>query len=155
MANILHRVTKEYRTSVNTPDFPVADWIHDPDLAAVSGFDAKYWTIAGDAVTLMSQAERDAVDANEAAAALAALRASAKAGYDAAVSDITKALKAVALVTQDELNLHADKINAILAATRAAASIGDLRNRTAAIVDYPQRTPAQLKAAVDNKVDTL
>lgn len=27
MANVLNRATKEYLTSVNTPDYPVSDWI--------------------------------------------------------------------------------------------------------------------------------
>lgn len=155
MADVLNRTTKEYRTSVNTPDFPVIDWIHNPDLSAVTGFDAKYWTITGDAVSLMTLAERDAVDANEAAANLAAIRAAAKAGYEAAAGDFLKALKAVALVTQDEMNLHAAKINAILSAVDGAATYGALRTAIAAIADYPQRTPAQLKVAVDNKIDAL
>ena len=155
MANVLHRTTKQYLTSVNTPDFPVLDWIHNPDLSAVTGFAPKYWTISGDAVALMSQSERDAVDVAEAAALLAAVRAVAKAGYDSAVSDLTKALKAVALVTQDELNLHALKINAILDAIDAGSTLAQVKTNVAAIADYPQRTPAQLKTAVDNKVDTL
>ena len=155
MANVLHRTTKQYLTSVNTPDFPVLDWILNPDLSAVTGFASKYWSISGDTVTLMGQAERDAVDAAEAAALIAAVRAAAKAGYDAAVSDLTKALKAVALVTQDELNLHALKINAILDAIDVGTTLAQVKANVAAIADYPQRTPAQLKTAVDNKVDTL
>ena len=65
MANVLYRTTKEYRTSVNTPDFPIIDWIIDPDVSAVAGWDTKYWVITGDLVTLMDQAARDAVDAQE------------------------------------------------------------------------------------------
>lgn len=155
MANVLHRTTKEYRTSVNTPDFPVVDWIHNPDLSVVTGFAPKYWEIRGDLVGLMDQAERDAVDAAEAQALLDAARAAAKAAYDAALEEFSKALKAVALLTQDELNLHALKINAILDAIDGASSLSTLKTAVAAIADYPQRTPAQLKAAFDNKVDTL
>ena len=41
-----------------------ADWIHAPDLDAVTGFpDTKYWIVTGDVVSLMSQAARDALDA--------------------------------------------------------------------------------------------
>lgn len=155
MANVLHRTTKLYRTSVNTPDFPVSDWIHDPDLSAVIGFDSKYWVITGDAVSLMSQAERDAVDAAEAAAILASARAEAKSYYDNTIDYLGKAIKAVALVAQDEMNLHADKINAILTAIDNGSNIGAVKTNIAAIADYPQRTPAQLKTAVDNKIDTL
>jgi len=41
-----------------------ADWIWNPNLSAVTGQPSKYWTITGDVVSLMSQAERDAVDAS-------------------------------------------------------------------------------------------
>lgn len=71
MANVLNRVTKEYRTSVNTPDFPVAQWIINPDLSAVAGLPSKYWTITGDAVTAQSAAEQIVTDDNEFLAALA------------------------------------------------------------------------------------
>src|SRR3990167_6362814 len=62
-ASVLNRTTKQYLTSANTPDYPTVDWIIEPDLSAVTGFDSRYWTITGDVVTLKSQAERDAVDA--------------------------------------------------------------------------------------------
>jgi hypothetical protein len=62
MANVLNRTTKEFRGSVNTPDFSTADWIINPDLSAVIGFASKYWTITGDVVTLQNQAQRDVTD---------------------------------------------------------------------------------------------
>lgn len=65
MAAVLHRTTKSYRPSANTPDFPVVDWIINPDLSAVVGQPTKYWTITGDVVSLISQADRDAVDLAE------------------------------------------------------------------------------------------
>ena len=40
-----------------------ANWIHAPDLSAVAGFPNVYWIIIGDVISLMSQTERDAVDA--------------------------------------------------------------------------------------------
>ena len=63
MANVLNRTTKQHLTSVNTPEYPVAEWIINPDLSAVRGQPAKYWEISGDSVSLMDQASRDAVDA--------------------------------------------------------------------------------------------
>lgn len=155
MADVLHRTTKEYRTSVNTPDFPAVDWIHNPDLSAVTGFAPKYWEISGDLVGLMDESERDALDSSEAQTLRDAVRAAAKAAYDSAMEEFAKALKAVALLTQDEMNLHALKINSILDAVDAATNLADLKTRVGAINDYPQRTPAQLKTAFDNKVDTL
>lgn len=63
MADVLHRTTRRYLKSVNTPDYPPADYIINPDMTAVQGFHWRYWKINGDAVALMTQAERDAVDA--------------------------------------------------------------------------------------------
>jgi hypothetical protein len=74
MADVLNRTTKVYLSSVNTPDYPVEDWIINPDMAAVAGFESQYWIITGDIVTLMGAAQRQAVDdaAAEAEAAGAA-----------------------------------------------------------------------------------
>lgn len=63
MAIVLNRTTKQLYRSVNTPDFNVVDWIISPNLDAVVGFEAKHWIISGDVVSLMSQVDRDAVDA--------------------------------------------------------------------------------------------
>jgi hypothetical protein len=62
MANVLNRITKEFRASVNTPDFPSAQWIVNPNLSAVLGFPSKYWIITGDVVTLQTQPQRDVTD---------------------------------------------------------------------------------------------
>lgn len=69
MADVLHRTTKQLLRSVNTPDYPSEDWIINPDLSAVGGYASKYWLISGDAVSLMSEADRATLDAAEAAAA--------------------------------------------------------------------------------------
>ena len=63
MAAVLNRTTKEYRPSANTPDFPVAEWIINPDLTAVAGQPIKYWIITGDVVTLASPAQQAVIDA--------------------------------------------------------------------------------------------
>lgn len=94
MADVLHRATRELRRSVNTPDYPVEDWIHAPDLSRVTGQPAKYWLIDGDSVTLMSASERAAVDAQETTAAKESEAAQADAGI----------LKALTLLLLDELN---------------------------------------------------
>ena len=72
MAHVLHRTSKQYLESVNTPDYPTVDWIRGPDLSAVTGFASKYWIVNGDVVTLMSPAQRATVDSDEAAAIAAA-----------------------------------------------------------------------------------
>ena len=60
MADVLNRTTKTLLRSVNTPDYPVAQWIVGPDLSAVTGVPAEEWIIEGDAVRAMTTAEKDA-----------------------------------------------------------------------------------------------
>ena len=100
MANVLNRTTKQYLASANTPDYPVIDWIINPDLSATTGFNSKYWTITGDVITLMSQAERDAVDAAELAAQIASDKSDASAG-----TDTDRRLLGFMQVMVDEINI--------------------------------------------------
>ena len=53
----------ERTESINTPDYPVADWLINPDVSAVSTVARKYWKVSGSSVVEMSQAEKDVVDA--------------------------------------------------------------------------------------------
>jgi hypothetical protein len=97
MANVLNRTTKQFIASANTVEYPTAEWIINPDMSAVVGQPSKYWTITGDAVTLMNQAERNAVDA-------AALSAS----LDAISNEIDTAQsysRAFAEIVMDEINI--------------------------------------------------
>jgi len=63
MAIVMNRTTLQIINSANTPDYPVEDWIINPDLSDVSGIDEKYWKIVGDTVVEMNQSEKDVVDA--------------------------------------------------------------------------------------------
>lgn len=54
MANVINRKTKQYLKSVNTPDYPKSDWIHNP-IVPLCG--PKYWVIDGDLVRAMDQSE--------------------------------------------------------------------------------------------------
>jgi len=133
MANVLNRTVgltfpyaKDYRVSVNEPDFPQQDWIWNPDLSAVSGLPSIYWDIVGDNVVAVDQASRDARDAELAAAALTSKRESLKARYD--VEDL---LKAFADVMIDEINI--------------------LRQQHA----LADRTAAQLRTALRNRLDQV
>lgn len=132
MSNVVNRTTKEYKRSVHAPDYPNQDWIHNPDLSAVVGFQSKHWVINGEDVSLMSQAERDAVDAAE-----LELRRDAEASI---LDNMEHVSRAVLLVILDEFNNHANKHNAIIAATGANVS------------NYPSRTVANLRNAVRGKL---
>ena len=68
MAEVLHRVTLEHITGIDTNRYGVSMWIHNPDLTSVDSVDKKYWKLAGDVVSEMDQTEKDAVDSDELAA---------------------------------------------------------------------------------------
>ena len=75
-----------------------ANWIHAPNLSAVAGFRNIYWIIIGDVISLMSPAERDAVDA-----------AAETAQRDARVADevdrLESVLRQVVKLVVQELNI--------------------------------------------------
>lgn len=144
MANVLNRTTKQFLASANTPDFPLLDWIHNPDMSAVTGFDSRYWIISGDVVTLMDAPSRAALDA----AAVEAARDELANQLDQ-TEDI---LRAVVLLVLDELNAHTTKTNALLTAIDNSSSLANLKTAVAAIADLPIRTAAQLKAAIRSKL---
>lgn len=146
MPNWLHRTTKKYLKSVASADLPEAqgNFIEDPDLSAVTGWEKKYWEINGDVVTLADPATRNSIDANRLAAARDVI---------ADQIDVQESYqRAMAEAFLDEFNNHADKINEILDAIDNATSLADLKSRIGAITDYPQRTRAQLKTVLRNKL---
>lgn len=60
-----------YVESINTPDYPTANWEINPDVSGVSGVSRNYWKYDGTNVVVeMSQGEKDAVEAALAAFAL-------------------------------------------------------------------------------------
>ena len=148
MPNWTHRTTKAVLRSVCSGELPepIANFIEDADLSAVSGFANKYWTITGDLVTLMSQVERDAVDAAD-----LIVRRDAQADE---IDALESFMRAFALILIDELNAHTDKTNSILDAIDGASNLSNLKTTVGAINDLPTRTPAQLKTALRNKLDT-
>ena len=62
MADVINRLTKEYKISVNTPDFPLSEWIINPDLSQVFNIPYKYWKIVGDSVIEMTAEEKAVAD---------------------------------------------------------------------------------------------
>lgn len=123
MANVLNRTTKQYLTSVNTPDYPIAEWIVNPDISLVEGQPTRYWNISGDSVSLMSQAEMDAVDAT----ILAAQVLTDKTVQKARLTE--RLLKALIVTIMNEINI-----------LRANDGL-------------PDRTITQLKNAIEAEVD--
>ena len=64
MANVLHRITKQYLKSVNTPDYPLAEWIINPVLPEC---EPSEWVIEDDIVRETTQDEKDIKIAEKAA----------------------------------------------------------------------------------------
>ncbi len=76
---VLHRATLR--------NYPQDAWLHNPDFAPVTQQDgslwpSKYWKLRGDVLSLMSEAERDVVDAAEDSVETARARAEAKGRWD-------------------------------------------------------------------------
>lgn len=103
MASGIHRTTLEVKSRGVPKDLSDPDWIVNPDLSAVEGQPQRYWKIVGDAVQLMTQAERDAVDAAADAARIAVEKAEAKALADGASPAMYRLQMAIAKVTQQSI----------------------------------------------------
>ena len=131
--NVLNRTTKAYRTSVNTPDFPEVDWIHEPDMSAVVGFASKYWIITGDVVTLMAQVDRDALDAAD----LVAQKDAEADNFDAEGTMFKAAME----VMVDGFNTLRQQFNDTTSQVNQASN-----------TNFQPYTLAQLKAAVRSKL---
>ena len=154
MPNWVHRTTKRFTRSVASADLaePVANYIEDPDLSAVTGFPSKYWIITGDVITLMDQASRDAVDAAEDTQTRVDLRADAVVDVDDATLSGME-LRAVIETLNKRDNYLTNRVvelqaalDAIKASTGQAQSIRDAipaswlatntRPRSDAVQDY-------------------
>jgi len=55
MSDVLHRITKQYLKSINTPEYPITEWIHNPILPACI---PKFWVIESDNIREMTAAEK-------------------------------------------------------------------------------------------------
>jgi len=147
MADVINRATLEFLRSVNTPDFPEPTWKASPDMSQVAGVPPRYWKwdVANDRPAGMSQAEKDAADA-----------ADLETAKDLALKPLdangVALWRAFALLVLDELNTHAATVTALLDAIDNASNLSSLKTAVAAITDLPQRTEAQLKAAIRGKM---
>ena len=63
--DVLHRTTLDLVTSAHTPNYPVDDWIHGPDLSAVAGTPRRDWHVDGDSVRLKTSQEWDSTNLDD------------------------------------------------------------------------------------------
>lgn len=120
------------------------------------GFVAVYWPSTPTAPQEVSAAGVVAAFDTSAPAEAERVTAAQRAQAVALLADPAreaKLLRAILLVILDEVNLHAAKINSILTAVDGAASYGAMRTAIAAIADYPPRTAAQLRTAIQGKLN--
>lgn len=122
-----------------------AEWINAPNLFAVLGWPKRYWNVVGDAVSLYSGAERNAIDAS-----LLAQERDRLADQIDRTGDVVRAL---VLAFIDEFNRHSLVEAEMFDAVEAATSLADLKARFAAITQISDRDAAQLKQVLRSKLD--
>lgn len=153
MPNYLHRTSKQYLTSRSPADLDEqeANYIQDPDLSAVVGFPSIYWTITGDIVTLMTQGERDAVDAAILADQITDEKTQAEAIHDLTSAD-SRALRSIVLLLVDELNSLRTQWRDFQTVVDAAANLGAMKTGVAGLPTLNDRTYSQARTAIGNKI---
>jgi len=90
----------------------------------------------------------------EKAAAVAAALEAQRDATIATVDNVEDVLRATILVLRDELNAHADKINAILDAVDGASNLATLKSAVALIANYPQRSIDNVRTTIRGKLGT-
>lgn len=60
MSNVFNRITKEYKKSVNTPDYSINEWIINPKF--VPNCESKYIVVEGNIIREMTIEEKLVVD---------------------------------------------------------------------------------------------
>jgi hypothetical protein len=147
MADVLNRTAgltapyaKNWRQSVNTPDFDPADWIVNPDLSAVAGWPTIYWDIAGDSVLLVDAATRAARDVEIAALQDTDNRTAEKDRLADTSEEVV--LRALLKAMIDEINVLRQQINESTAETNQITT-----------TNLTPRTLAQARAAVLASID--
>lgn len=84
----------------------------------------------------------------------AVARAGAKAVFSS-LDALERAVRSVVELTRGEINLLRARLRAQDAAIAAATSLADLKTRWAALNAVPDRTPTQVRNAVDAAIDAL
>ena len=143
MADVLNRTTLQYPQSVNTPNYPESDWIINPDLSQVEGYESKYWVLNGDSILLMTQAERDAVDASELMMKELTEKSMAKEAVDAVSNPSTRVLIGMAKIIQSELQTN----------KAAIQQIADHLGLTLTNPPLPSRTIDELREALKGLIE--
>ena len=157
MATVVNRADPSiFRVSANTPDYPADEWLINPPgfLALFDAVPSRYWklTAGGDDIEEMTQAEKDAVDAAQAAAIVATAKSAAKALQDG-LDETGRALRATVKLTVDELNALRQWCMALQSDCQAADNWAAAKPIIAALPPLSDRTYLQAKSGIDAQID--
>ena len=137
---------REYVPLASTPDNArTVTWVDDG---------TRYTETVTAVWTAEELAAQEAARQAEAAAAEAA-QAAALLALESELDNAERITKGLALTILDELNRIASRMRAFDTAVQAASTLQGLKTLVAALPDIPDRTAAQLKAAVKAKVEAL
>ncbi len=128
------------------------DFVVDPDLTAVSGIDRRYWKHEAGSIVPMTAGEQSAQDAADAAALTASRRQFGKDTLDDATQGIL--LRAFADIVKDEFNIVRGWTRDFQTEVAAATNLADFKARVATLPTLNDRTLAQLRAAIQARIDT-
>ena len=87
MASVLHKITLQYKRSVNTPDYMDGSWIINPNQSIINGVPKQYWKVVGDELLEMGPGEKAAANGS----LLPALKAARKTEIARMIKDILEA----------------------------------------------------------------
>lgn len=146
MPEYLHKPTLRLHYSLSEAPDQSSDYVEiaRADFNAWNAIPLHYRKLSGDTVVEMDAGEKAAVDAQRLSDARDAIAAR--------LDGVEDELRAFALAVLDEVNLHAERVTAILDASDAAVSLADFKARMGLIDDVPTRTISQMKAAVRGKL---
>lgn len=153
---VTNRVKNYLTSSPIDPTYPVGvneAALKDPSTANVFLLPLRYWKQSGGALAAMSQAEKDQVDTELAAASLAAIRTGGGNLLDAN-STVGILLRGLADIMRDEINILRGWITDFKTDVAAATSLADLKTRVAANADLLDRTLSQIRTSIKNRMDS-
>lgn len=147
-------VVLQYLESVSLPDYAGrSDVLISPNLSQVAGLPIRYWKHSVGALVSMTTQEKAAVDAAIAALALADERDGGIASF--ASQDAQGAiLRAVGAVLVDEINTVRQWTVSFKAEVAASTTLANLQTRVSGLPTLVDRTLAQAKTAITNKINS-
>ncbi len=170
MATVIHRTTKLVLESVNTPEYSSVDWVvyTGASQSKLDAFNTLRLTVSviyikfdgSDNASEMTAGEKTSVDNAIASAAATAAseqnlvdRTEAVAVVSTHVTVEGKTARALTAILVDELNSVRQWLAAFKVEVAAATTLADLKTRVASLPAMPDRTLAQAKTAVTNKIN--